>query len=308
VGKSSLVKAGMIPAIRRGWIEEQRGYDPRGWLIAVMRPGSDPVFNLAEALARTFPEGMSLNALRRELDTQDPESLRALVRQHTPAKSRFLLVVDQLEELFTLVADEQAQRRRDFDALLAGAVDDPDGSFHLITTIRSDFTLRLISELPRLAEYYLARYESHSSENLVNAFRLMGLAELRPHLTEPALRSRVEEAIAQLDALLRARQVDDGGWNRRGDSGAGDPLTSAWVGLALDYENPPLTDPVVTDNIEFLLDMYQVTREWAHLAEARSMARLLEAFAVDVAAYYERLRERLDAIPDQERPEDRMFN
>ena len=34
----------------------------------------------------------------------------------------------------------------------------------------------------------------------------------------------------------------------------------------------------------------------------------LEAFAADVAAYYERLHERLEAIPDNERPEDRMFN
>ncbi|MFC6953300.1 proteasome assembly chaperone family protein [Halorubellus litoreus] len=34
----------------------------------------------------------------------------------------------------------------------------------------------------------------------------------------------------------------------------------------------------------------------------------LEAFAADVAAYYERLHERLESIPDNERPEDRMFN
>jgi len=34
----------------------------------------------------------------------------------------------------------------------------------------------------------------------------------------------------------------------------------------------------------------------------------LEAFARDVAAYYQRLRERLDAIPESDRPEDRMFN
>jgi len=34
----------------------------------------------------------------------------------------------------------------------------------------------------------------------------------------------------------------------------------------------------------------------------------LEAFAEDVAAYYQRLRERLDAMPESDRPEDRMFN
>ncbi len=118
------------------------------------------------------------------------------------------------------------------------------------------------AELPRLAEYYLARYQDHSDENLVNAFRLMGLAELRPHITDSALLSRVEAAIDELDALLRSRQVADGGWNRTGGSGTGDPLTSAWVGMALDYENPPLTDPVVTANIEFLLDAQSPSGTW----------------------------------------------
>lgn len=118
------------------------------------------------------------------------------------------------------------------------------------------------SELPRLAEYYLARYQSHSHENLVNAFRLMGLGELRPHIEDAALLARVEAAIGELDALLRSRQAPDGGWSRQGSGSVGDPLTSAWVGLALDYENPPLTDPVVTANIEFLLNTQSPSGTW----------------------------------------------
>src|SRR6201990_1852268 len=46
-GKSSLVRAGLLPAIRGGMMAGVGS----GWRIAVMRPGGDPVGNLARALA-----------------------------------------------------------------------------------------------------------------------------------------------------------------------------------------------------------------------------------------------------------------
>jgi hypothetical protein len=54
VGKSSLVKAGMLPAIRRGWIEAQGERAARDWRIAIMRPGSKPIDNLAAALGQRW--------------------------------------------------------------------------------------------------------------------------------------------------------------------------------------------------------------------------------------------------------------
>ncbi|MCB1718563.1 MAG: TIR domain-containing protein, partial [Candidatus Competibacteraceae bacterium] len=159
VGKSSLAKAGLLPAIRRGWVEARGGSDPKGWLIAVMRPGADPVFNLAEAL-KVLPGAPDLGERVHKLRGDDPDALRYLLREYTPAKQRFLLLVDQLEELFTLVEDPAQQRR--FDALLNAVLRDQDGGFHLITTIRSDFMTRF-SALPKLetllneraARYYL---------------------------------------------------------------------------------------------------------------------------------------------------------
>ena len=51
-----------------------------------------------------------------------------------------MLVVDQLEELFTLTA--KPEDRAHFDALLAEALADLDAPLHLITTVRSDFMVR----------------------------------------------------------------------------------------------------------------------------------------------------------------------
>src|SRR3979409_995824 len=46
-GKSSLVRAGLLPALRGGLMAGAGS----GWRIATMRPGSDPIGNLALALA-----------------------------------------------------------------------------------------------------------------------------------------------------------------------------------------------------------------------------------------------------------------
>src|SRR5215470_10547349 len=45
-GKSSLVRAGLLPALHGGFMTSAGS----GWRIAVMRPGNDPIGNLARAL------------------------------------------------------------------------------------------------------------------------------------------------------------------------------------------------------------------------------------------------------------------
>ncbi|MCU0735388.1 MAG: toll/interleukin-1 receptor domain-containing protein, partial [Methylotetracoccus sp.] len=121
VGKSSLVQAGMIPAMRRGWIESRGGAEARNWAVALMRPGHEPLLNLAQSLSQALPGGSGFTALRRDLQSA-PEALRDWCRERVPAGQRFLLVVDQLEEVFTLT--EAKAGREQFDALLAAALGD----------------------------------------------------------------------------------------------------------------------------------------------------------------------------------------
>ncbi|MCX7112095.1 MAG: toll/interleukin-1 receptor domain-containing protein [Proteobacteria bacterium] len=54
-GKSSLVLAGVLPAIERGWLGDGESAQSEAWLIAVMRPGSSPIDNLATELAKVLP-------------------------------------------------------------------------------------------------------------------------------------------------------------------------------------------------------------------------------------------------------------
>lgn len=150
VGKSSLVRAGLIPAVRAGWADE--GPQAASWGFVILRPGSRPLESLAAALEREVGRGDAprtlfdrMEALRR---TQgDATDLRYLLKLVFPEPSRLLLVIDQFEELFTLTRDPEALMR--LDGLLAGALEDLDGPLYLVTTIRSDFLVR-IGELPRL--------------------------------------------------------------------------------------------------------------------------------------------------------------
>jgi hypothetical protein len=81
-GKSSLVFAGLIPALRRSGL-----FGPGGWLVRTVRPGEAPLAALAAALGGD-PANLA-------------ETVPALLATQPDAR-RLLLVVDQFEELFTL--------------------------------------------------------------------------------------------------------------------------------------------------------------------------------------------------------------
>ena len=149
-GKSSFARAGIVPAVRAGRLM----VGPKAWVATVMRPGYDPITSLAEALVKHAKpplnlSGLDLDDVRTKL-AGSPTALASLLREGRADGHGVLLVVDQLEETFTLAhADESGVKQ--FDALLATALDDREGPLVLVTTIRSDFVARM-GELLALEE------------------------------------------------------------------------------------------------------------------------------------------------------------
>jgi basic membrane lipoprotein Med (substrate-binding protein (PBP1-ABC) superfamily)/DNA-binding SARP family transcriptional activator len=129
-GKSSLVKAGVIPALRKGGSS-----GAETWSVAQMVPGSHPFAELEVALLRSSLDVP--DSLRDLLAVPETGLLRAALRVLPDGDSRLLLVVDQFEELFTLVDDEET-RARFLDQLIP-ALDDPHGRIVVVVTLRSDF-------------------------------------------------------------------------------------------------------------------------------------------------------------------------
>ena len=139
-GKSSLVRAGLIPALHRGRFHDGKVWIP-SWRVAIFRPGNDPLRELAKVLPDLDP---ALSAAERAdflgqaagLVTQGIDfAVSALkIPRGVPA----LLVVDQFEELFTLV-DSVADRKRFIGLLLDATRPDVEHPVHVILTLRADF-------------------------------------------------------------------------------------------------------------------------------------------------------------------------
>jgi len=123
-GKSSLVRAGLVPAIRRGALV---GSDV--WPILVVTPGRRPLTELAQAVSVATSE--SIGEVFGRIEDDESALLHAMER-HAPTS---LLVIDQFEEVFTL-CDEPAERERFIGSLLRAAA---GGACKVIIVVRADF-------------------------------------------------------------------------------------------------------------------------------------------------------------------------
>jgi WD40 repeat protein/class 3 adenylate cyclase len=128
-GKSSVVRAGFVPAIRGGALP-----GPARFIVAVMLPGGQPMKELAAALAQIGTgNGQILGGL---IDGE--RELASVVDEMLPSREEELvLVIDQFEEVFTLVEDEAARTR--FLEMLRGGILEPASRLRIVLTLRADF-------------------------------------------------------------------------------------------------------------------------------------------------------------------------
>ena len=152
-GKSSLVRAGLMPELLSGTMASAGS----SWETTIMRPGGDPLTNLANAIVDADlydPEEEDIASQVRATLTRSGLGLVEAMRQsELPEGTNFLLVVDQFEEIFRFrrsddATDEQAAF---FVNLLLETSAQADLPLYVIITMRSDF-LGECSQFPRLAD------------------------------------------------------------------------------------------------------------------------------------------------------------
>ncbi len=159
-GKSSFVQAGVIP-----WLREKGPLE-----VIQLRPGRHPFLSLAariisareQGLEGPFGATLSSAKMRPVPETltgekEKPQAIEELAQQlrESPSflnvvlqkladhqQSSVLLFVDQLEELYTLVDDDQ--RRQRFMEAISTASDDPQMPVRVIFTLREEFISRLV--------------------------------------------------------------------------------------------------------------------------------------------------------------------
>jgi WD40 repeat protein/energy-coupling factor transporter ATP-binding protein EcfA2 len=165
-GKSSLVRAGLLPALQGG-LMASAGSD---WRIAVFRPGHDPVGNLARALASTEVFG-SVDPKRDPKEAETEAQMQTALTEATLRRSglglleavrqarsgasgpdgrprlmpyeNLLVVVDQFEELFRfrqlIEVENSKEDAAAFVRLLLEAARRPEEKIYVVLTMRSDF-------------------------------------------------------------------------------------------------------------------------------------------------------------------------
>ncbi|HEY5924092.1 MAG TPA: protein kinase, partial [Kofleriaceae bacterium] len=147
VGKSSFVRAGLVPALKRSG--EQ-------WETIVTRPGRKPMDALAAMIApligtaSNLADEMAEQAKLAEKLRKEPGHLGHVLRGRARRDSRrIMLFVDQFEELYTQVADPA--ERAAFTACLSAVADDATSPLRVVLSIRSDFLDRVAEDQTFLA-------------------------------------------------------------------------------------------------------------------------------------------------------------
>ncbi|QDT35974.1 nSTAND1 domain-containing NTPase [Stratiformator vulcanicus] len=148
-GKSSVVRAGLVPELRES---SESVYE-----IATLVPTSDPLTSLARTLLPLIEPEKWINWSKRDRDVETEKYVRdfrekkGTLRRCTehvldaqPGTDRLLLVVDQWEELYTQAKDPAAAKTF-IDQLLEATIDSP---LRVVFTCRGDFYGRVISYRP----------------------------------------------------------------------------------------------------------------------------------------------------------------
>ena len=183
-GKSSLVRAGLIPALR--WHKKSSD-----WNIHILTPTAHPLESLAASL--TDEKGsVTATAILMDDLAREPRSLQIFAKHKAGLEknARILLVIDQFEELFALCRSEE--ERSSFISNLLTAASEVDGPVIVVITLRADF-------YAHCANYIQLREALAHNQEYIGA---MKDEELRRAIEEPARRGRWEFEDGLVDLLL----------------------------------------------------------------------------------------------------------
>ncbi len=191
-GKSSLVRAGLLPLLHGGMVHQTGSR----WRIGIMRPGEAPIRNLARALV--YPENFSSGEPRFQEDETEIAITDSVLRRsgvgildffrskNIADDENLLIVVDQFEEIFRF-GDRSGIQDSDeaiaFVKLLLEATNDPNNRIYIIITMRSDF-------LGDCAEFRDLPEAINRGQYLI------------PRLTRDQLRSAIESPALVMDAMI----------------------------------------------------------------------------------------------------------
>lgn len=255
-GKSSLVRAGLLPALDRGYLPSAGS----SWHIAVFRPGSDPVGNLARGLAaRRVPAGGAANEnaeeIRARLETSSLGLASVARTLLADGADSLLVVADQFEEIFRfgrIAGSSGHEHAAACVDLLINAAQQDDVPVYIVITMRSDYLgdCARFTGLPEAlndSQFLMPRMTRAQLRAAIECPCAVGGAYIEPRL--------VQRLLYEVEEMSAGQPASRGGFRRREDQDQLPVLQHAlmrvWevsdqareVGQAIDlphYERPPV--------------------------------------------------------------------
>lgn len=211
-GKSSLVMAGLLPALHGGYMVEAGSH----WKVAVIRPGNAPLARLGEGLTRLIrerneneqvvaPEKMVQTILRHSSRGLVDVARNMVLDQH----DNLLIVVDQFEELFRFPPRSQGNEEAlTFVRLLLNAGSQSRVPTYVIITMRSDFLgdcIRFpgLPEMINDGQYLVPRMSRENFRDAIVSPAAVFFKRISPPL-ETQLLNDVGDRLDQLPILQHA--------------------------------------------------------------------------------------------------------
>ncbi|HAB19519.1 MAG TPA: hypothetical protein PLX89_22585 [Verrucomicrobiota bacterium] len=271
-GKSSLVRAGLIPAIREGFL-----CGVTDWVAPVIRPGFRPFDRLAEALLveRNRAEGEQIGKSELVTDAKIERGLTvAALRRGSqglaeaihelgfPESTHVLLVVDQFEEIFAFrrrgpTPDQTGGRDEAaaFVNLLLGAVAVANRPIWVLLTMRSDFigdceAFLGLPELVSNSQFLVPRLDRGQMEEVITGPGRLSDVAYAPFTFEPGLVNRlINDAGDRPDQLPLMQHALMRTWMFARDRVAAEGTGNFCITFA-DYESAGGIDRALSDHAE----------------------------------------------------------
>ena len=214
-GKSSLLRAGLIPALKAGYLID----DSDDWFISIMKPGLSPLYNLSESVLFQTEPGHTKNDIADLLQQIKEQGADALLQRILPVikekKNNFFLLVDQFEELFRFAMNQEDTNKKDeaidFVNIMLELTQQREIPFYVVLTMRSDFIgdcaqFYGLPEAMNQSQYLVPRLSRMQLKTVIESPALLYGSKVDPVLTSKLLNDlgKVKDELPLLQhALMR---------------------------------------------------------------------------------------------------------
>jgi len=223
-GKSSLIKAGVIPAL----LKNKTGHFSTTWKLSIFHPSDDPIGNLALSLADGDNKA---EAIATELRSGKDGLVNILNTIDNPAEQSRLIIIDQFEELFRFKKNRTSfhtiLETSAFVDLILTAIDHAEIPVYIVLSMRTDFLdecteFRGLSEMINKGYYLVPRMNNDEQRLAITGPVLIMGCKIADDLVERLLND-VGDDPDQLPILQHAMMRTWDYWmlNRIGDQPIG---------------------------------------------------------------------------------------